>query len=311
MDGGLTLTVEQVVVRMGVGYDRLDRQTLSERGITVCNVPDYGTGEIADHALALALTLRRGKLAWRRACWNWRAEFVGYRCADRWPAFFLRGYQGILLHHDLQRGPDPAPWIPQTGPLVRRIQGATFGCLGLGRIGTATALRAKAFGWNVIFFDPGLPNGVDKSLQIERVRTIEELFSRSTMLSIHCPATKHTRRIVSSALLNRLPPGAILVNTARGEVVDTDAVYDALKSGQLAAAGLDVLEVEPVPDPAPKLIQAYRNHEPWLVGRLVVTPHSAFYSPESLDDIRRNSAQTMRDVLLDGLRTNVITPDMD
>lgn len=219
--------------------------------------------------------------------------------------------EGILLHHELQRDEPPAPWAPATGPLVRRIQGATFGCLGLGRIGTAAALRAKVFGWNVVFFDPALPNGVDKSLQIERVKTIEQLFERSTILSVHCPATRHTRGLVSGPLLSLLPQGAILVNTARGEIVNLDAVYDALQSGHLAAAGLDVLEREPVPDPPPKLVQAYRERQDWLKGRLVITPHSAFYSPESYEDIRRNSAQTMREVLLDGLETNVITPDME
>lgn len=242
-----------------------------------------------------------------------RASLTGTSCTDQFgyaPLFCARA-QGIILHHELQRAIPPAPWTPQTGPLVSRIQGAVFGCLGLGRIGTATALRAKAFGWRVIFYDPVLPNGIDKALQIERVRTIEELFDKSSVLSVHCPATRHTRRIVSSALLDRLPAGAVLVNTARGEVVDTDAVHDALKSGRLAGAGLDVLEKEPVPDPAPRLIQAYRNREDWLVGRLVVTPHSAFYSPQSFDDIRRNSAQTMRDVLIDGLQTNVITPEME
>lgn len=86
-----------------------------------------------------------------------------------------------------------------------------------------------------------------------------------------------------------MPSGSILVNTARGEIVDIDAVYNVLKSGQLAGAGLDVLPAEPVPegDLTPKLVTAYRNKEEWLAGRLVITPHSAFYSPESFDDIRR------------------------
>ena len=103
---------------MGVGYDRLDRAALAKKGITVCNVPDYGTEEIADHALGLVLALRRG----------------------------------ILLHHDLQRAEPPAPYCPIDGPLVARSRGATFGILGLGRIGTAVALRAKAFGWYFVLF---------------------------------------------------------------------------------------------------------------------------------------------------------------
>lgn len=263
----------KVVVRCGVGYDRLDRAALAEVGVLVCNVPDYGTEEIADHAIALTLALRRG----------------------------------IVLHHELQRGPDPT-WAVVESPLVARIRGATFGVLGLGRIGTAAALRAKAFGWNVIFYDPYLPNGVDKSLGITRVRKIEDIFRQSTTLSIHCPLTRETRGIVSSPLLALLPPGAILVNTARGEIVDLTSLEGALRNGNLAGAGLDVLEVEPIPDPPHPLLAAYRAREKWLEGRLLITPHSAFYSPSSYADIRSKSAETMKDVLIDGLRTNVISP---
>lgn len=138
----------------------------------------------------------------------------------------------------------------------------------------------------MIFYDPFVPNGVDKALLIDRVSSAEELFTRSTTVSIHCPLTKATRGLVSSSLLNLLPAGAILVNTARGEIVELEAVEQALKTGKLAGAGLDVLPVEPIPEPAPNLIQAYRNKEPWLEGRLVITPHNAFYSPSSFEDIR-------------------------
>lgn len=119
---------------MGVGYDRLDRVALTKSNVTVCNVPDYGTSEVADHAFALALSLRRG----------------------------------ILVHNDRQRASPPAPWVVIDTPLVRRLQRSTFGILGLGRIGTAAALRAKAFGFHVLFFDPYSPNGFDKSLDIVR-----------------------------------------------------------------------------------------------------------------------------------------------
>ncbi|KIW12618.1 hypothetical protein PV08_09896 [Exophiala spinifera] len=223
----------KVIVRMGVGYDRLDRVALAARGVTVCNVPDYGTAEIADHALALALSLRRG----------------------------------VLLHHDHQRGPQPSPWAYIESPLVERIQKSTFGILGLGRIGTAAALRAKAFGWNVLFYDPYKPNGTDKALDVERTKDIRELFRRSTTLSIHCPCTRETRGMVGYDLLSLLPRGAVFVNTARGEVVDLDAVERCLKEGIISGAGLDVLPEEPIPEPAHPLIQAYRNKEDWLTGR--------------------------------------------
>lgn len=220
--------------------------------------------------------------------------------------------RGILLHNETQRADPPAPWMYIDTPLVSRLQGATFGILGLGRIGTAVALRAKAFGWNVLFYDPYLPNGVDKSLGVERTRDIRELFRRSTTLSLHCPCTRETRGMIGYDLLKLLPKGAVFVNTARGEVVDLDGVERCLKEGIISGAGLDVLPEEPIPeDNVHPLIQAYRQKEPWLMGRAVITCHTAFYSPESFVDIRVKSAETMRDVLIDGIQSNVITPDME
>jgi C-terminal binding protein len=201
--------------------------------LTVFPVQDYGTAEIADHALALTLSLRRG----------------------------------ILLHNDAQREPNVAPFMYIESPLVARIQNTTFGVLGLGRIGTAAALRAKAFGWNVLFYDPYKPNGTDKSLGLERTKDIKELFRRSTVLSIHCPCTRETRGLVGWDLLKLMPKGSILVNTARGECADLDGVERALKEDILSGAGLDVLPQEPIPEPAHSLIQAYRRKEDWLSGR--------------------------------------------
>jgi C-terminal binding protein len=265
----------KAVVRMGVGYDRLDRAACAGRGITVCNVPDYGTMEVADHAIALTLALRRG----------------------------------LLLHHDAQRASPPAPWRAVETPLIRRLDVQGFGVLGLGRIGTAAALRAKAFGFKVAFYDPNLPNGVDRALGITRCRTLDELLARSDVLSIHVPDTPTTRGIIGARELALLPKGAVLINTARGTSVDLDALQAALKSGHLAGAGLDVIPVEPPPEPPPALLAAYRAKEPWLQGRLIITPHSAFHTPEAWADIRRKSAETMRDVLVLKLPTNVISPD--
>ena len=265
-------------VRMGVGYDRVDRPAMAKKGVTVCNVPDYGTEEIADHAIALTLALRRG----------------------------------ILLHHERQRATPPAPWAVINTPLVKRTRGQTFGIFGMGRIGTAAALRAKALGFNILFYDPYLPNGADKSIGVERTRDMKELFRRANVLSIHCPCTRETRGLIGYDLLSLLPAGAVLINTGRGETLDLDAVQRCLKENILAGAGLDVLPEEPIrEDRVHPLIQAYRNKEDWLEGRMAITCHSAFYSPESFIDIRTKSAQTMRDVLIDGLKSNVITPEME
>jgi C-terminal binding protein len=264
----------KVVVRMGVGYDRVDRAECARRGITVCNLPDYGTQEVADTAIALATSLRRG----------------------------------IPLYHDAMRAEAPCAWGVLPNRIVRRFEVQGFGVLGLGRIGMATALRAKALGFRVSFYDPHLPNGADRALGIHRAESLDALMAASDVLSIHCPLTKATRGLVGAAELARLPEGAVVINTARGPILDLDALEAGLRSGHVAAAGLDVLPVEP-PVPEPPLLRAYRAREPWLMGRLVILPHIAFHSPEAWDDIRLKSAETMRDVLLRGLRTNVIPPD--
>ena len=118
--------------------------------------------------------------------------------------------------------------------------------------------------------------------------------------------------MVDYDLLRTLPRGAVLVNTARGEVVDLDGVERCLKEDILSGAALDVLPEEPIPESrVHPLIQAYRRKEAWLMGRMVLTCHTAFYSPESFVDIRVKSAETMRDVLMDGGRNNVVTPEME
>ena len=266
------------MVRMGVGYDRLDRAAAAERNVIVCNVPDYGTTEVADHAIALALSLRRG----------------------------------IIHYHDTQRADPVAPWRPvTTNALVRRLGVQTFGIVGMGRIGTAVALRAKALGFRVVFFDPHLPNGSELAIGVERARTLEELLRQTDTLSIHTPLTRETRGLIASRELGLLRPGAVLVNTARGPIVDIEAIYAQLKSGHLAAAGLDVVPIEPPVEPLPRLMAAYRAREAWTIGRLVITPHAAYYSRQAEHDTRVKAAETMRAALLSNSPQNVITPQTE
>ena len=267
----------KVIVRMGVGYDRVDRVAAAARGIKVCNVPDYGTQEVAEFAVLMALALRRG----------------------------------LTLYHDTQRGPNPAPWAVLRHSAVRRQEVQTFGIVGLGRIGTAAALRAKALGYRVAFYDPALPNGADRAIAVHRCRTLDELLAQSDVLSIHCPLTRHTKGLIGERELRLLPKNAVVINTARGPILDIDALERVLRDGHVAAAGLDVIPVEPPVEPIPALLRAYRDQEEWLTGRLIICPHIAFHTPEAWDDIRLKSAETMRDVLVDGLTTNVIPPESD
>jgi C-terminal binding protein len=266
----------RAIVRMGVGYDKLDRPAAAARNVIVCNVPDYGTTEVADHAIALALTLRRG----------------------------------ILLHHEYQRHEPPAPWRSFQNPMIRRLGTLTFGIVGLGRIGTAVALRAKAFNHRVMFYDPYLPNGAELALGILRAPTLEDLMRETDTLSIHTPLTPETRGMIGYDQLKLLKKGAVVVNDARGPILDLDALATLMREDHIAAAGLDVLPQEPPIDPIPELLRAYRAREQWLEGRLVVTPHSAWLTPESWHDTRSKSAETMRAALLTNKPQNVITPEM-
>jgi C-terminal binding protein len=155
------------------------------------------------------------------------------------------------------------------------------------------ALRAKAFGFDVVFYDPYRPNGAELALGIRRVASLDALLAQSNVLSIHVPLSPETTGLIGARELALLPEHAVVVNTARGPSIDIEALYDALKSGHLSGVGLDVIPVEPPQSPLPRLVQAYRAHEDWLVGRCVITPHSAFYTPHAWDDIRRKSAETM------------------
>ena len=265
----------RAIVRMGVGYDKIDRPAAAARNIMVCNVPDYGTTEVADHAMALALALRRG----------------------------------VVFYHERMRSDPPAPWGAVKNDLIRRLGVQNFGIVGLGRIGTAVALRARAFGYRVSFYDPYLPNGAELALGVGRAATLEDLLRQTDTLSVHTPLTRETRGLLGYDQLALLPKGAVVVNTARGPIIDVDALLALLRSGHLAGAGLDVLPVEPPVDP-PAILRAYREREPGLEGRLIITPHAAWFTPESEADTRRKSAETMRAALLTNRPQNVITPDM-
>ena len=192
----------------------------------------------------------------------------------------------------------PAPWRRVFDPLIRRSGVQTFGIIGLGRIGTAVALRAKAFGFRVVFFDPYRPNGAELALGIARAATLEELLGQTDMLSVHAPLTPETRGMLGLPELSLLPAGAVVVNTARGPIIEIDALAKLLRAGHLAGVGLDVVPVEPPVEPVPELIRAYRAREPWVEGRLIITPHSAFHDPEAWEDIRVKGAETMRAALL-------------
>ena len=260
----------KLIVRAGVGVDNIDTEYARQRGIPVANVPDYGSEEVADTALAMTMALTPG------------THVMNSR---------LRAGQG--------------PWsYRQVVPLVR-LRGRVFGVVGLGRIGSAAALRAKALGMDVVFYDPYKPDGYDKALGIRRAETLGEMLGQSLVVSVHCPLTDETWHMIDANAVARMPRGAYLVNTARGAIVDTRALPEALASGHLAGAGLDVLETEPPPDDHP-LVAAWRNPEHPAHHRLIVNPHAAFYSVEGFLDMRVKTAEACRRVLSGQPLRNVV-----
>ncbi len=264
------LTRCKLIVRCGVGFDNIDRAAARARGIPVANVPDYGTEEVADSAIGLTLSLARG------------SHFLNSRLRNR-------------------RG----EWTYAQAGGIARLRGRVFGVVGLGRIGTAAALRAKALGMQVVFHDPYLPDGVDKALGVTRAETLDELLPQAHVVSLHCPATEETRHLMNDRTIGCMRPGAFLVNTARGAVVDPLAVLRAIEAGHLGGAGLDVLEQEP-PDDEHPLIVAWRNPDHPAHDRVIINPHSAFYSDEGLLDMRIKGSQNCRRVLLGQPPRNVV-----
>lgn len=260
----------KLIVRCGVGYDNVDGPFARGRGIDLVNIPDYGSEEVADTAIAMALALARGV----------------FMMASRARA-------GI--------GPwNYKPLVPQA-----RLRGEVFGVVGLGRIGTAAALRAKALGMDVVFYDPYKPDGADKAVGIRRVETLDELLAQSLIVSLHCPASEETHNMINAAAIGKMREGAYLVNTARGVVVDTRAIPDAIASGRLRGVGLDVLEQEPPADDHP-LMAAWRDPNHPAHHRLIVNQHIAFYSESGLMDIRLKAATACRRAFLGLPQRNVV-----
>ena len=264
----------RIIVRAGVGVEDVDLVACGTRGIPVCNVPEYGTAEVADHAIALMLALARG----------------------------------IAVFDERLRADPTSGWDWRAGAIIRRLSDQRFGVVGLGRIGLAAAQRARAFGMEVAFFDPYLSTDRQPPQGFLRAGRLTDLLTMSDVVSLHCPLTKETRDIINRDSLAAMRAGSILINTSRGRLVDTDALYEALRSGRIDGAGVDVWPEEP-PDASHPLLAAWRRGEDWIVGRFVLTPHAAFYSPASFEDLRRKAAETAIRYLAGGALKNCVNGD--
>jgi D-3-phosphoglycerate dehydrogenase len=239
----------QIIARYGIGVDTIPLEVATSRGIHVTNVPDYCIEEVADHGLALILAFARG---------------------------IIRGL-------DQTRG---GGWNVKLLRPLHRQRGQTLGLVGFGRIARALAHRATALGYEIIVSDPFLSAQAVRKGGARAV-DLDTLFTESDVVSLHAPLTSKTRHMVNAQRLATMRPGAVLVNTSRGGLVDYEAVVTALRSGTLGGAGLDVLETEP---------PAAGSTPIGEVPNLVVTPHLAFYSEQALVELQRKAAEQIRAV---------------
>jgi phosphoglycerate dehydrogenase-like enzyme len=249
----------RLIVRAGIGYDNVDVDAAAALGIAVAVIPDYGPEDVAELAFGLLLSLSRRLPAFQRA-----------------------------LAQD-----GPTGWVPELGEGSFRLSGRRLGVAGLGRIGTCVTLRAKAFRMETAFYDPYLSSGMDKALGSRRAESLEELAQSVDILSLHCPLTGETRGMVDAALLSAARPGLVLINTARGGLVDTAAALDALEAGRLAGFGADVLAEEPLSPEAP-ITQRIRAGG-LLGGKLVLSPHAGYFAPESRAEMYAKVRQALDD----------------
>lgn len=231
---------DSVIIRYGIGYDNVDVAAAAERGIRVCNVPDYGADTVADHTVASLLTLLRK-----------------INLLDR--AVRERGW--------LQPG--------ELGPLPG-FADTTVGLVGTGRIGRAVAARLQPFGFKVIAYDPFVARSSLAELNIRSV-DLDELLASAHAVSLHAPLTEENHHLIGKKALRQMRPGAVLVNTSRGGLVDPDALVESLRDGHIGGAALDVFEMEPLP--VGSELRAFQN--------VLLTPHAAFFSDASLANLQR------------------------
>ena len=253
----------KILVRYGVGTDNVDTAAATQQNIIVGHIPDYGMDEVSTHAIGLLLACIR---------------------------------RIVETHGKLSR---TAAWEVHREQPLWRVAGRTLGIVGFGNIGRTVA--RKMAGWNVrlLASDPFIENDAAARSGVQRV-DLETLFRESDYVTLHCPLLPETQHLVNSRTLAWMKPGAILINTARGPIVDTAALVASLDAGRLAMAGLDVFEQEPLPEESP-----LRSHP-----RAIITDHVAWYSEESQAQLQRSAAEELARVCTGGLPRSLANPEV-
>jgi D-3-phosphoglycerate dehydrogenase len=251
------------IVRLGIGYENVAVDAATEQGIMVCNVPTYCIDDVADHALALLM-----------------AGVRHIARQDRW----------IRTGRWDRTGARPA----------RRMKGCTMGFIAFGRIARALAERVSGFGMTLLAHDPYLDSETIARHRAQKVE-LDELLNRADFVSVHCPLTDETRHLLGAKEFGLMKDGAFLVNTSRGPIIDEAALVDALRSGRVWAAGLDVFEQEPLALDSP--LRAFDN--------VILTPHVGANSEESVADLYRTGVQISIDVYHGRWPQGVVNPEVE
>lgn len=239
----------KVIGRYGVGFDTIDVAAASARGVYVCNCPDYCTEEVADHTLALLMAVTRQLFPLRE--------------------HFGEGRWSITQAHS-----------------ISRLRGRVLGIIGVGRIGSAMARRTAPLGLRLLGHDPYIVDERFAELGVEPT-SLADLLKQADFVTLHTLLSQETRHLLNRDRLAQMKPGAVLINTSRGGVVDTDALVAALRSGHISAAALDVLEQEPPP----------ADHPLRSMSNVILTPHVAFYSNASFPTLKREVSEDVVRVL--------------
>ncbi|RLF60788.1 MAG: C-terminal binding protein [Thermoplasmata archaeon] len=239
----------KIIARYGVGVDNVDLNAATEKGIYVTNVV-YDISDVADHTVMLILALIR---------------------------------KIHKVYHDVK---DKKLWDWKNYHPIQRVKGKTVGIIGLGRVGREVATRLRGFGVRLIGYDPYIDDRMFEEFNVRKV-SFDELLVTSDIITIHAPLTEETRHMIGKNEIEKMKEGAMIVNAARGGIVDERALYEALRKGKLSGAALDVLEEEPI-----------RKDNPLLeLDNVIITPHMAWYSVDSIEEVQRKAAEEVLRVL--------------
>jgi D-3-phosphoglycerate dehydrogenase / 2-oxoglutarate reductase len=249
----------RVIARYGIGVDNVDLEAARAKGIPVCNVPDYCIDEVADHTLAFILATTRQVVT------HWKSVRVG-------------------------------DWKLATGlDQMRTLRNLTVGIVGFGRIGRAVAMRLKPFQCRIVVHDPALVSSEIETADCQ-ARSFHQLLAESDLISLHCPSTAQTRGMINHEALARMKPGVILVNVARGDLIDSAALTSALQQGHISATALDVFAPEPI----------HRDHPILEMDQVILSPHIASASVPAMRKLRTTVAGIVASALRGERLPNVV-----